>query len=191
MSGLRRHSHADRPSIEAAVGAAEGSKLRAAGPRGVDETDRRLILGRSHFGPCAQPADVPGVAHRDHGDAALLCLRNGLFGCLLGDDLAIAVVAFEHEHGVRLEQNGRMLVWNQLLFPDRRDVGEDADHSVGIMPRDRRVDEVIGDDLRFALVASRSQEDALREIFKNLRWKQHAFSVPFAFVAICNRSYMA
>ena len=60
-----------------------------------------------------------------------------------------------------------------------------------VMPRDRRVDEMIGDDLGFALVASRSQEDALREIFENLRWKQHAFSVPFVSDAICDGSYMA
>ena len=53
-----------------------------------------------------------------------------------------------------------------------------------VMARDRRVDEVIGNDPGLALIASRSKENALREIFKNLRWKQHAFSVPFVSDAV-------
>ena len=102
--------------------------------RGVDEMDRDQPLGRGHFRPVADPADMSGIAQRDRGKAGLLAFLDADPDRLRPDGLSVAEFAVDHRQRRRIDHQLDGLVGNDRAHLLPPDIDRHADHAVAVMP---------------------------------------------------------
>src|ERR1700738_3997238 len=100
---------------------------------GIDKMDRHQPLGRRHFGPVADPADMSGIAQRDRGKARRLAFFDADLDGLGCDGLPVTELAVDHRQRRRIDHEFDSLVGDdraRLLPPD---IDRYPDHAVAVV----------------------------------------------------------
>ncbi len=120
----------------------------------IDEMDRGEAGRGALLGPMADPADMEAVAQRHHGDPVLGRAGDALAHRLVGDRLAEAALAVQHQdRPLRLDHPGR-LVGQKDALGQAADIERQHADAVGIVAGEIGADQMVRDQCCLARLAA-------------------------------------
>ena len=164
---LDRDPHRDGVGGKAPVDPSKGGREDTEAAR-VDEVKGDLACPRGQERPFADPSKVAAVSKGQDQNAVLFALRDGKAHRLLANHLTEAELAVHHGQHLGLEDHFHALVGPDHVLLEEVDVVRHADDAVGVVSREVRFDQVMGDPLGFGGKRAGLREDGLDEALQSI-----------------------
>ena len=131
IAAHERHANAARIGAVAPVGAAKRCDDRTR--QHVDKMQRHQALRHSHLGEVADASEVVRVAQRHDAAAMGFGARHAECHGLFSDDLAVAALAVQREHGADVQQHAHSGVGAKAAFKQRVHIARQHAHAVRVV----------------------------------------------------------